>query len=51
MSSFLFPVYKLSRENTQPENVCDIVIEKAKGRGGKVNRTSAYEEAAVPKVL
>ena len=27
----MFPVFKLSRENTQPENVCDIILEKAKG--------------------
>ena len=30
MSSLLFPVYKLSRENTQPENMCAIVFEEAK---------------------
>ena len=34
MSSRLFPVYKISRENTLPENLCDIVFEKMKGRGG-----------------
>ena len=34
MSSLLFPVYKLSRENTLPENMCDIVFEKMKGGGG-----------------
>ena len=38
------PVFKLSPENTQPENMCDIVLEKAKGRGGTVNRTSVYAE-------
>ena len=27
--------------------MCDIVFEKAKGRGGKVNRASVYAEAAV----
>ena len=47
LSSLLFPVYKLSRENTQPENMCDIVFEKAKVHGGTVNRTSDYAEAAV----
>ena len=26
--------------------MCDIVFEKAKGRGGTVNRTSVYGEAA-----
>ena len=25
----LFPAYKLNRENTQPENMCDIVFENA----------------------
>ena len=34
----MFPVYKLSRETAQPENICNIVFEKAKGRGGTVNR-------------
>ena len=47
LSSLLVLVCKLSRENTQPENVCDIVFEKAKGRDGKINRTSVYAEAAV----
>ena len=28
MNSLLFPVFKLSRENTQPENMC---FENAKG--------------------
>ena len=44
LSSLLLLVYKLSRENTQPENMCDIVFEK-------VNRTSFYAEAAVRRVL
>ena len=26
----LFPILKLSRENTHVENVCDVVFEKAK---------------------
>ena len=47
----LFQVYKLSQENTQPENMCVIVFEKTKGRGGTVNRTSVYVEAAVQSVL
>ena len=51
MGSLLFPVYKLRRENTQPENMYDIVFEKAKGCGGKLNRTSVYAEAAVRSVL
>ena len=46
----MFPVYKLSGENTQPENIRDIAFEKAKGRGGTVNRTNDYAEAAVRKV-
>ena len=51
LSSLLFPVYKLSRENTQSENMCDIVFEKVLGRAGKVNRASVYVEAAVRRVL
>ena len=47
----LFQVYKLSRENTEPEIMCDIVFEKTKGHGGTVNRTSVYAEAAVRKYL
>ena len=31
LSSLLFPVFKLSRENTQLENMCDIIFENAKG--------------------
>ena len=34
MSLLLFPVYKLSREITQPENICDIFFKKTKGGGG-----------------
>ena len=44
--SLLFLVYKLRRENTQPENMCDIVFENVTGRDGTVNRTSVYAEAA-----
>ena len=47
LSLLLFQVYKLSRENTQPENMRDVVFEKTKGRSGTVNRTSVYAEAAV----
>ena len=32
-SSLLFSAYKLSRKNTQTENMCDIVLEKTKDRG------------------
>ena len=28
------------KKNTRPENMCDIIFEKAKGRGRKVNRRS-----------
>ena len=31
--------------------MCDIAFEKAQDRGGKINRTSAYAEAAIQKVL
>ena len=34
-------------KNTQLENMCDRVFEKTKGRGGTVNRTSVYAEAAI----
>ena len=27
----MFPVFKLSRENTQPENMCDITFQNTKG--------------------
>ena len=51
LSSLLLPVYKLSRENTQPENTCNNVFEKVKRHAGKVNKTSFYAEAAVRKTL
>ena len=47
MISVLFPIYKLYWENTQPENMCDVVFEKTKCCGGTVNRMSFYAEAAV----
>ena len=47
LSLLLFLVYKLSRENTQPVNICDIVFEKAQGCAGKVDKTSVYAEAAL----
>ena len=50
LSSLLVPVYKLSRENSQPENMCGIVFEKAKGCGGTVKRMSVYAEAADQRV-
>ena len=51
LSLLLFQVYKLSRENTQLENMCDIAFEKTEGCGGTVNRTSVYAEVAVQRVL
>ena len=51
MSLLLLQVYKLSRESTHPENMCDIVFEKTKGGDGTVSRASVYAEAAVEKVL
>ena len=50
MSLLLFQVYKLSQETTQPENICDIVFEETKGRGGIVNLTGVYAEAALQMV-
>ena len=47
----MFLVYKLSRENTQPENICDIVFEKAQGRAGKKDKTSVYAEAALRRIF
>ena len=38
------------RKNTQPENMWDIVFEKAKS-GRKVNRASVYAEATVRRAL
>ena len=40
----MFAVFKLTRENTQPENMCDIISEKAKDRGGTINRTSFIQK-------
>ena len=52
MSLLLFTVYKLSQENTQLENMCNIIFEKVQSRVGKVNRVNVvYAEAAIRKVL
>ena len=40
MNSLLFPVFRLSRENSEPENMCDIIFEKTEG---------VYAEATVLK--
>ena len=42
LSSLLLPVFKLSPENAQPENMCEIIFEKAEG---------VYTEATVQSVL
>ena len=47
----LFPILKLSRENTHLENVWDVVFWKGKIRFEKVNRTSVYAEQAIWRVL
>ena len=47
----LFPVFKLSRKITQPENMCHIVFENAKRHGGTFKRTSVYAETAVQRVF
>ena len=38
--SLSFRVYKYKRESTQPEYICDIVLETAKSRVGTVTRIS-----------
>ena len=47
------PNFKLSqkKKKTQPENKCDIVFQKVKGRGRTVKRASVYVEAALRRVL
>ena len=47
----MFPTYKLSRQNTQSENMSDIAFEKATGRGRTVNRASGNAEGIVRRVL
>ena len=42
LSSLLFPVFKFSREHTQPEYMCDIIFAKTEGD---------YAEATVQKIL
>ena len=42
MSSLFFPVFRLSGENTQPENMYDIIFEKTEG---------VYAEANVQRLL
>ena len=38
--SLSFRAYKYKRESTQPEYICDIVLETAKSRFGTVTRIS-----------
>ena len=38
LSSLLSPFYKLGQESTRPENMFDIVLEKAECHGGTVSR-------------
>ena len=45
------PNLQTKPKNTQPEKMCDIVFEKGKGRGRKVNRACVYAESAVRRVL
>ena len=48
LSSLLFTTYKLSRKNTQPENMCHIIFEKAKGRGRKPTKKSFHRSVGIP---
>ena len=50
LSSLLLVIYKLTLDDTHPENMCDIIFEKAQGCAGKVNRTSVYAEPAIRRV-
>ena len=45
------PNLQTKPKNTQPEKMCDIIFEKGKGRGRKVNRACVYAESAVRRVL
>ena len=45
------PNLQIKPKKTQPENMCNIVFEKTKGRGKTVNRASVYAEVAVGRVL
>ena len=47
----MLKVCKLSRGNTQPEDIRGIVFEKAQGCAGKVSRTNVYAEAVTRRVL
>ena len=47
LGSLLFPIHKLSRENTQAKNLRDIFFEKVQDRVVTVNRTSVNAEAAI----
>ena len=45
------PNLQIKPKNTQPEKMCNIIFEKAKGSSRKVNRASVYVEATVRRVL
>ena len=47
----IVPNLQIKREDTQLENTCDIVFEKAKGLRGTANRTSVYAKAVVQRVI
>ena len=47
MLSSLVCCLQVSQKNTHPENMC----EKAKCRGGTINRTSVYAQVAAQTVL
>ena len=47
----LVPSLQIKPKNTEPENICDVVFEKAKGRRANVNRRNVYAEAAIRMIL
>ena len=51
LSSLLFAVFKLIQENTQPQNMCDIVFKVTASRGGAMSRAGIYAETAVRRVF
>ena len=40
----MFPVQKLGQEGTELENMCDIVLEKAKSHGEIVNKMKRFSK-------
>ena len=45
------PNLQMKPKKYSARKMCDIVFEKAKSRGRKINRASVYAEAAVRRVL